>query len=360
MKEAIKKIAKIIGIVFIVLIVLLIVFAVIRFTLGTTSSMIRSDAYDDYDGLAGAPMESASFAADMGLSSASVPASAGKTIASVFSGSTNNKQAVNTNTAGGNFNEGELTQKKVIKNAQLTLYVKDAEESAKQIQAMTKALGGFVSESNIYESNNGYKSGTITIRIPVDKFESTLSNVRQLAVEVDHERITAQDVTEEYVDLEAQIRNLKAEEKQYLEIMQKSYTIDDTLKVSSRLSDVRGRIERAQGRMNYLSRQVDMSTIRINLSADADIKVFGLRWRPLIVTKRAFKSMLEGLTGYVDAMIMFIFKLPVILLWIATITAILFVLAKFLRFLYRKIIKPHHHPQLKKEEKSNKQAQMQP
>ena len=68
-------------------------------------------------------------------------------------------------------------------------------------------------------------------------------------------------------------------------------------------------------------------------------RVFGLRWRPLIVAKRSFKDMLEGLTGYVDWVIMLLFKLPVILLWLATIGGILYALFKLVRRFYYKLFK---------------------
>lgn len=226
--------------------------------------------------------------------------------------------------------------KKIIKNGNLKIYVKDAEESAVQIEALAKAKGGYVSESNIYDSRSGYKSGRITVRIPNQEFESTMHNVKEIAVDVESESIDTQDVTEEYVDNEAQLRNLRAEETQYLRIMEKAYTINDTLQVANKLSDVRMRIERIQGRLKYLDRQVDMSTIRINLEADADVKVFGLKWRPLIVAKQAIRNMLEALSAYIDAMINFIFILPVIILWIVTIGGVLYGLGKGGYFVYRR------------------------
>jgi len=233
----------------------------------------------------------------------------------------------------------ELTKKKIIKNGSLTVYVRDAEQSAEAIRNLALAAGGFVAESNIHKSSSGQKSGNITIRVPAGNFEEVMGNVKGLAVEVERENATSQDVTEEYVDLEAQLRNLRAEETQYLAIMQKAFTIEDTLKVANRLSDARGRIERAQGRLQFLSRQVEMSTIRITLEADADVKVFGLRWRPLIVIKQSSRDLFEGLADYVDAMIRFLFHLPVILLWLATIALMLFIAYRIIRTIYDRMFK---------------------
>jgi len=237
--------------------------------------------------------------------------------------------------------EGDLTQKKIIKNAYLKIYVKDAEITAEDIQELTSKLDGFVNESNIYKSSDGTKSGNVTVRVPVKNFELAVENIKNFAKEVENERIDSEDVTEQYVDFEAQLRNLRAEETQYLQIMQNAFNINDTLSVANRLSDVRGRIERIQGQLQYLERQVDMSTINVTLSADSDVEVFGIRWRPLIVAKRSLKNMFSGLADYIDAMIAFIFILPVIIIWIATIIIVLIIIFKLLRWLYHRFFRWH-------------------
>ncbi len=258
----------------------------------------------------------------------------------LFRGSKNvNTQSVTNNTRK-TYNEGTFTTRKIIKNANLTLYVKDAEETAETIKRVAMEAEGFVSESRIYESTSGYKSGNVSIRIPSKAFEGALLIIKKAAVEVEQENIKSQDVTEEYIDLEAQLRNLRAEEGRYLDIMARAVTVDETLKVSRQLSDVRGRVERIEGKLKYLSSQVEMSTINVSLKADADVKVFGLRWRPLIVAKRSIRNMFEGLTGYVDFVIGFIFMLPVILLWGFTAVVVAIPLWKMFKWLKRKFF--HH------------------
>jgi hypothetical protein len=243
--------------------------------------------------------------------------------------------------------EGDLTEKKIIKNGELNLYVKSAERVVESIRNLALSLDGFVSNSYIYKTSSGRKSGNVTIRVPAKSFMKAMNDIKQLAEEVESERTSTRDVTEEYIDYQAQLKNLQAEEEQYLEIMDRSFTVEDMLKVSSRLSDVRGRIERIQGKLQYLSRQVDMSTIRITLTADEDVEVLGLRWRPLVVVKRAFKDMLSGLTDYVDAIIVMIFKLPVIILWFTTIVLILALAWRILKWIYRKLFAQYSDEQKK-------------
>ena len=222
--------------------------------------------------------------------------------------------------------EGQLTQRKIVKNGTFSFLVKSAEESADKIKNIAEGLGGFVSDSRVYEVSSGTKTGTVTIRVPASSFNETVAELKKLAVKVENEHVSTQDITEQFVDLEARLKNLQAEEAQYVQIIKQSYSVQDTLSVAQRLSDVRGRIESIQGQIQYLARQVDMSSITISLTSEADIEVFGIRWRPLFVIKQSFRSMLSGLTGYANTMIAFIFQLPVIILWLATV-AILGVVA---------------------------------
>ena len=232
--------------------------------------------------------------------------------------------------------EGELTQRKVIKNGSLSLFVKKAEEVADRIKGVAEKLSGFVSDSRIYEVSAGIKSGSITIRVPADKFDEAMREIKTFAVKVESENVNASDVTEQFIDLEARLKNLKAEEEQYIQIMKRAVTVEDTLNVAQRLSDVRGRIEQIEGQLQYLSRQVDMSTITVDLTAEEDVEVFGVRWRPLFVAKQAFRNMLTGLTRYVDAMIGFVFNIPLILLWLATFGIGGFIVWRVLYWVYQK------------------------
>ncbi|KKS37057.1 MAG: hypothetical protein UV01_C0014G0002 [Parcubacteria group bacterium GW2011_GWA2_42_14] len=229
--------------------------------------------------------------------------------------------------------EGVLTQRKIIKNGSLSIFVKKVDEAVSNIHEIATRLSGFVASSQIYDSSGGVKSGSITVRVPASNFDSVLTEIKKIAVRVDKESVNAQDVTEQYIDLESQLRNLRAEEVQYLEIMKRAYTVQDTLNVAQRLSDVRGRIERIQGQLQYLSQQIDMSTISVTINADADIKIFGIQWRPIFVVKQSFRGMLEEITGYIDWMIWFIFSLPVIVLWVVTIVFVTAVVWRLFRWI---------------------------
>lgn len=226
--------------------------------------------------------------------------------------------------------------RKVIQNGSLDLLVKDADDVVKKITDIAESNGGLTESSNLYEVSDGVKSGSVTVRVPAKNFTAVMEAIKVLAVKVKNEGVTSSDVTAQYVDLEAQIKNYKTEEAQYREIMAKALKIQDILDVASRLADVRGRIERTQGQLNYLSRQVAMSTISVSLAAEPEVEIFGIVWHPLTVVKQAFKSLLTDLTSFVDWLIKFIFSLPIIILRIATAALVVWIFWIIIIWLKRK------------------------
>jgi hypothetical protein len=121
------------------------------------------------------------------------------------------------------------------------------------------------------------------------------------------------------VGLEARIRNLQAQEAQYLEIMRSARKVQDMLDVSEKLSEVRGEIEQQQAEFEALSKQIEMVSIAISLRAQAKPESFGLNWQPLRQLQIASRYALEGIADYASVMVAAILYLPVILLWAGTV-----------------------------------------
>lgn len=232
------------------------------------------------------------------------------------------------------------TEKKIIQNGSLDLLVAKAEVALAAIAEIAKSNEGFVENSNVYEVSEGVKAGSVTVRVPAESFLSTIEEIKTLAVKVKRENTSSEDVTAQYVDLEAQLKNFRAEEAQYQEIMERAVKIQDVLDVASKLAEVRGRIERTQGQLNYLSRQVGMSTISVSLTSEAEVEVFGIIWRPLTVLKQALKNLLNDLAAFVNFLIYFLFKLPVIILRLGFAALIIWILWK----IGRKAVQKMHPP----------------
>jgi len=161
--------------------------------------------------------------------------------------------------------------------------------------------------------------------------------IKGFAVKVTREDINSRDVTEEFVDLEAQLKNYKAVEQQYISVLARAWTIEDILSVRKELDNVRNNIERLQGRINYLSRQIAMSTISVSLTSEADVKVFGIVWSPWLEIKAGLRDMMQDLVGFVNTLIAFVFKLPLLILWIALIAAVVWGGWKGLVIIKRKV-----------------------
>lgn len=219
---------------------------------------------------------------------------------------------------GGGGNESSAADRKLIRTASLSLIVKSPAESAEKVIQLAQSSGGFLVTSQI---NGGADatSASISIRVPAAKFEEVRQQIRKLGLRVEGESVEAQDVTKQYVDQEARLRNLRAEEQQYLAILRKATTVKDTLEVSDKLNEVRGAIEERQAEFDALSKQVETVAINVTLRAESDAQVFGLHWRPLYQLKIAAREGLEGFGDYVASMTTFVFFLPTILLWLFTI-----------------------------------------
>jgi len=185
----------------------------------------------------------------------------------------------------------ELTEdRKIVKTGSMTLEVEDIAETMDEVAEIADELNGYVVSSYKHEYERGI-SGRITIRVPFEKFEEALARLRQLATAVPYETTKAEDVTEEYVDLEAQLHNLQATEAQYLALLEKAENVEEMLKVQKELSNVRGEIEQIEGRMQYLEQTSETSLIEVTLQ---ETKGLAEPWS----ASAAFQSAVRGLTTF--------------------------------------------------------------
>jgi hypothetical protein len=155
------------------------------------------------------------------------------------------------------------TERMVIMTASLALVVEDVSVSLQQTTDLAKANGGYVINSNIREDKSRLYAN-INFRVAADKFNDTISALKKLAVDVRSETTTGQDVTDQYIDLDAQLRNLEASESQLLALMNKAGSVEEILKVQVQLSSTRGQIEQIKGRMQYLQQSTSLSSISVS------------------------------------------------------------------------------------------------
>ncbi|MGA8761506.1 MAG: DUF4349 domain-containing protein [Candidatus Sulfotelmatobacter sp.] len=223
--------------------------------------------------------------------------------------------------------------RKMVRTSSMDLVVRKPAAAAEKIRVLAENMGGFLVTSEM--SGGLDESGSLTVRVPAARFEEAREEIRKLGLRVESEKIEAQDVTRQYVDQEANLRNLKAEEAQYLTILKQARTVKDTLEVSEKLSAVRGQIEQQQAEFDALSKQIETVAITVSLRAEAEAQVFGLRWRPLYQMKLALRGGLDAVAGYAAAMTAMVFYLPAVLLWLVTIVVGAAVGWKILRWIAR-------------------------
>jgi len=167
-----------------------------------------------------------------------------------------------------------VTQRKIIRNADLRLEANSPEETQQKIAQIAESKSGFVIETSQTSSNVQTSTRDIvnmTIRIPAEKFEEAITEIRASGSRVIQENIKGQDVTEEFIDIEARLKTQRALEAQFLEIMKRATTVDDTLNVQRELADVRGEIEKIEGRKRFLENQSSLSTIKIQLQTPTSL-----------------------------------------------------------------------------------------
>ncbi|MDD4995040.1 MAG: DUF4349 domain-containing protein [Patescibacteria group bacterium] len=223
------------------------------------------------------------------------------------------------------------TENRVIKTGDIQAKVESAADSTARITQIAAAHKGFVQSSYIYESPKGAKSGNVVIRVPAAEFEVAFQEIKDGVKMVISENVSGQDVTQEYVDLKARLTSKQAEEAQYLEILDKAYTVEDILLVTERLGWVRQEIEQLQGQMKYLENLTDLSTISVFVTEAEKIELPVEKWQPLETIRLAFRAMIASLQRIADAAIWLLFFLVLIVLPIAIVVKLIVMVVKKLR-----------------------------
>jgi len=221
--------------------------------------------------------------------------------------------------------EGEMMQadaavegqeRLIIRSADMGITVTDTEEAMRTVTDMVNENGGWVVSSNVYQYDENAMTGNMGVRVPASGFDSFIEAVSGLAVEVTRISTSGQDVTEEYVELEARLQNLEATADRLRSFMDEARNVEDALAVSNELSRVEGEIEAMKGRMKYLQESSAFSAVNIDFTPDIlaqPLEVGG--WQPQGVAKTAVESLIAALQTLADIVIWFaIFVLPLLLL----------------------------------------------
>ncbi|MBA7680277.1 hypothetical protein ES703_88591 [subsurface metagenome] len=188
------------------------------------------------------------------------------------------------------YEEGVTEERMIVRNGEMSLVVEDVVAARDEVAQLALRFNGYVVSSRISGEEQEMR-GYISIRVPDDQFEQALAELRELAVRVSSESTSSRDVTEEYIDLEARLKNAEATESQYLTLLEKAREVEDILKIYDSLSRVRNEIEQIKGRMQYLERTSSMSLVSVNLEPETTVKPLARAgWSALEVLKSAVRG----------------------------------------------------------------------
>src|SRR4051812_6844286 len=187
--------------------------------------------------------------------------------------------------------------RKVIRTGRIDLTVESVETSRTKLEALIESAGGYIDSTQI-EQHGMTSTAVIVIRIPADAFGSLLPTLHQIGV-VTAESTNAADITDQFVDTEAQLASARQLERRLLEIATaKNGTLEQILAVEKELARVRGEIESYQGHLKQWNDQVSLSTLTITMAQKQAIVAIAPPPPPATLgskTSQSFKSSIDAL-----------------------------------------------------------------
>ena len=246
--------------------------------------------------------------------------------------------------AGDAYNPGtvQAQDRLVIENADLAIVVKDPKRRMAEITLLASEMGGYVVSSNLYQSFTSFgvevPEATIVIRVPADKLDEALASIKKDAVDIDSENRSGQDITNIYIDLQAQLKAKQAAEAQLLEIMDQATRAEDVLAIYLQVQQVQTEIEQLKGQIQYYDEAVATSSISVRLIAEEGTQPISIGpWTPEGAAKEAIQNLILFFQNFVDFLINFVlYVLPALIL--IAIPLLLVYLAG--RAAYRRFRKP--------------------
>lgn len=226
----------------------------------------------------------------------------------------------------------------IIRNGYISMTVQDTVAAHDQIVQRVEAMAGegaFVVSSNQYESSPGASPYiNLSIRVPAERFDETMEWLKSLAVQGTNPTVneTAQDVTEEYVDIDARVRSLEAARDRLLELMQGAETTEDLLMAEQQLTQREAEIESLKGRMRYLAESARLSMISIDLQPYILSQPVDTRWRPAETFRRAIEALVEGGRDFGDFLIYFAIA---VLPWLLLLALVIYGIVRFIMWRVR-------------------------
>jgi hypothetical protein len=197
-------------------------------------------------------------------------------------------------------------ERMVIRTASMKVSVADPAQSMQAVQVLANTLSGYVVTSEVSNTSDSagviYTTSSITIRVPAEKLDEAMSQIRTMAADaktgVISESVSGQDVTSEYVDSESRLNNLKGAEKKLQELLDKAPDLQYTLEIFKQLTEIRSQIEVLQGQMKYLKESAQLSAVSVWFVAEVSLKPIEIGgWKPEGAARAALQALINAAQG---------------------------------------------------------------
>ncbi len=214
---------------------------------------------------------------------------------------------------------GALETRMVIKNANLRLVVTDVQVKMNAIAQMAEREGGFVLSTNRYQSSTAsgvtVPEATISIRVPSNRFDAAIAEIEADALDVLQDDRSGQDVTAQYVDLQARLKARQAAAARLEQLLQQASNTEAVLEIFRELESINAEIESLKGQIRYYEEASSYSLINVTLISEEKVQPIKVgRWQPRGTANRAIQALINFLQGFVNFLIwLVLFVVPMLL-----------------------------------------------
>jgi Domain of unknown function (DUF4349) len=232
--------------------------------------------------------------------------------------------------------EQAAAERMVVYTGTMSLEVNDTEEVVAKMTDILKANQGYISSRSFTRSGSGKLRGSVTIRVPAASLESVLSQIKALAMRSLSEDSKSEDVTQQYIDLDARRKNLEAYEVELTKLLdtvrEKTGKAEDLLAVYNQLTEVRGQIEQIKGQQQYLENTSSLATFTLELVPHEEVTVIEEGWNPGSTARTALHALVQSLQALADiAIYVLLFFLPVLVLLVLPLLVIFLIVRRIWR-----------------------------
>ena len=227
--------------------------------------------------------------------------------------------------------EVQETDRKLIRNVNLSLQTKEFDTVLDNMSQKVKDLGGYIQDSSVWGSSSDYsssRSASYTLRIPSDKLDEFIDVVETLG-NVTYKNESVDDVTLRYVDVESHKKALETEQERLLALLEKAENVEDIITIENRLSDVRYELENYESQIRLLDNQIDYSTVYVDVSEVSRVTDTGKQGFFEEVASRFSDSVYVVLMGLRGFAIGILGSLPILVVWGVILAVVVLLLRKF-------------------------------